>query len=232
MIPGIDLLPDDIKQDFENLTMVEEMLISPIIPIMSIHRLQGGAMIQRGYVANFKQDIQPILKELPRLAKDLPILILKKVNQQNQESRFKINRNRVQRVLTYLCQHNKQWVDNGIHINFQSLNSLPIDDVPSDLNNIILPDELIDSVIIPEGAQMQNLSQNPQNTHIDQDFQAYIETSQDKPLEIDYMKNIIQFPRQDPVPINEFEYDGLCSMVFPKLFPNGAGDPTKKSKKL
>jgi hypothetical protein len=45
MIPLIDMLPIDIQIEFEKLTMVEEILISPILAIMSIYRLPNGALI-------------------------------------------------------------------------------------------------------------------------------------------------------------------------------------------
>ncbi len=57
MIPGFDEIPERIKKILEELTMIEEMLISPILAIMSVYRLQGGALINRGFVANFTQDI-------------------------------------------------------------------------------------------------------------------------------------------------------------------------------
>ena len=34
------------------------------------------------------------------------------------------------------------------------------------------------------------------------------------------------------LPINEFEFDGICALLFPKLFPFGIGDPTKRSLNL
>ena len=52
MCPEIDKVFDEdiptIKDDFENLTMVEEMLISPILAIMSVYRLSGGQLLSRG----------------------------------------------------------------------------------------------------------------------------------------------------------------------------------------
>ena len=32
------------------------------------------------------------------------------------------------------------------------------------------------------------------------------------------------------LPINEFDFDGICALLFPTLFPFGMGDPTKKSR--
>jgi hypothetical protein len=66
------------------------MLISPILAIMSIHRLGSGALINRGFVANFTQDIQSICKTLPRLCSELPFLIIKKKGQNNITHKFKV----------------------------------------------------------------------------------------------------------------------------------------------
>ena len=61
MILGLDSLPDLVKKALEDLTMIEEMLVSPLLSIMSIFRLSGGQLISRGFVANFTQDIQPLV---------------------------------------------------------------------------------------------------------------------------------------------------------------------------
>lgn len=37
-----DLINPQISKQLEDLTLIEEMLISPILAIMSIHRLSGG----------------------------------------------------------------------------------------------------------------------------------------------------------------------------------------------
>lgn len=79
-----------IKTDLYDLTMIEEMLISPILPIMSIYRLSGGQLVSKGSVINFKQDITSIVTSLPRLINDLPVLVAKnngvKINQKNLKS--------------------------------------------------------------------------------------------------------------------------------------------------
>ena len=95
MVPDFDL-PGDTKKQFENITMIEELLISPIFAFMSIFRLLGGLYVSRGYMANFSQDIGSLIKQLQQLVKDLQILLIKKKNQKI-INRFKlnINRNRV-----------------------------------------------------------------------------------------------------------------------------------------
>ena len=75
MVLFLNELPAHVKKAFEELTMIEEMLIAPLLAIMSIFRLPGGQLVNRGFVANFSQDIQPVIDLLPRLPKDLPLLI-------------------------------------------------------------------------------------------------------------------------------------------------------------
>jgi len=70
MNPQLDILPPYIKKLFEELTMVEEMLLTPILTVMSICRLKSGQLLSRGYVANFSQDLTQLCKILPRKTKD------------------------------------------------------------------------------------------------------------------------------------------------------------------
>lgn len=53
-------------------------------------------------------------------------------------------------------------------------------------------------------------------------------------LKIDRINQFVncEWPLADTKPINEFEFDGLCSMTFPCLFPLGAADPTKKARRI
>ena len=56
--------------------------------IMSVFRLPGGQLISRGYVANFTQDINELCATLPRLTSEIPALIVKKIDQNNQSKEF------------------------------------------------------------------------------------------------------------------------------------------------
>ena len=38
------------------------------------------------------------------------------------------------------------------------------------------------------------------------------------------------WPQAENIPINEFDFDELCSLTFPSLFPLGLADPTKKAR--
>jgi hypothetical protein len=158
MTLGINDLPDDLKKAFEDLTMIEEMLIAPLLAIMSIFRLPGGQLVSRGFVANFSQDIQPIIDQLPRLPKDLPILILKKKNQINEEKQFIVCKDRVEKCIDYLVENNEIFKAHGIRKSLEALNALPVYGIPANLN-VIEDDENIsniDNILVDVGPEIIN----------------------------------------------------------------------------
>jgi len=160
------------------------------------------------------------------------MLILKKRDQNNQVKHFKVNRNRVERVLRFLCENNPAFIEHGIKFDTEVISQLPIDEVPLDLPyQIDQTDVDIDSILIDVG---QNIEQNQltvdENEQANDDYQAFIETDDDQPLQIDNIKNAINFPSANRQAINEFQFSSICSLIFPKLFPTGAADPTSKSK--
>ena len=90
MIPLLDELPLQIQKDFEEMTQIEEMLISPIVPIMSVYRLSGGQLVNSGYCASFAQDVQPICDTLPKLASEISLIVIQKKNKENTKISFVI----------------------------------------------------------------------------------------------------------------------------------------------
>ena len=157
MVPDLDDLPNDIKSEFEKLSMIEEMIIAPVIAIMQVYRLPNGALTARGFVANFAQDINEITRVLPRLPKDLPILILKKVDQQNRAKQFMVNRNRIQKVLTYLCENNQMFIENNIKMDNNRLEALPVDGIPEDLPQQDDCNSEFDKIIFDNGPQSEEV---------------------------------------------------------------------------
>ena len=109
-----DKLPNHIKNHIHNITMIEEMLISPILSVMTICRLPGGQLVNKGYIANFAQNIVPLCQRLPRLTSQLPILIVKKIDQNNVSKEFQVNRLRITELLRFFCENNPDWKSNGM----------------------------------------------------------------------------------------------------------------------
>jgi hypothetical protein len=133
MIPNFDMNYET-KKCFELLTMIEEMLISPIFAVMSIFRLPGGQLFSRGYMANFTQDINDICRHLPRLTNSLPLLIIRMKNQKNENKEFVVNKKRIEICLRFLIENNPMYIKQGIKLNLGNLAKLPENSIPSDLN--------------------------------------------------------------------------------------------------
>ena len=230
MVPNLEDIPLNTRIHLENLTMIEEMLISPILAIMSIYRLPEGALINRGFCANFTQDIQPLCHILPRLTKDLPILILKKKDQNNNIKSFKVNRERVETVLEYLCANNPAYLEHKISFDRSLSAQLPTDGIPQDFQEQTDPDNFnVDPLLLDLGPNLEENNKN-NNLESDDEYQAFIENDNDEPLQVDNIKQAISFPKANKNAINEFKFNSICSLLFPKLFPTGFGDPTNKSK--
>lgn len=227
MNPRFDCIPAGVKVQFEQLSMVEEMLISPILPVMSIYRLPNGSLVSRGYVANFGQDITPICRALPRLSASIPLIIVKEDRQTLTQKEFRVNRHRVETVLRFLCAYNPLFRASGITIDKCNLMKLPEDGIPEDLNEQT-SDHPFDQQTEDLGPETNDYS----DLEIEHpDVHAFIPSPLSEPYQIDLIRNVLDWPRIDSTPINEYQCFGLCSLAFPKLFPFGLADPTLKERK-
>ena len=68
----------------QGLTPAEEMLVSVVMPIMSIYRLPLGQYGYTGHIINLPQDIVTFAHSLPRLPSEVDVLIVRKDYQQGQ----------------------------------------------------------------------------------------------------------------------------------------------------
>ena len=62
----------------QGLTQVEEMLISAVMPIMSVYRLPQGQYGYSGHVVNLPQDVASFSQSLPRLPSELDVIVVRK----------------------------------------------------------------------------------------------------------------------------------------------------------
>lgn len=73
MDPSLEKIPIEIRKIFEEATTLEQLLVSPIVPVMSIERLSSGHLKNSGYCASFVQDLQPLCTLLPRLPTEVSV---------------------------------------------------------------------------------------------------------------------------------------------------------------
>jgi len=224
MVPNLSQIPFEIQKCFEDLTMIEEQLISPVSAIMSIFRLSGGHLFNRGYCASFTKDLGPICHHLPRLPKDISIIVITTVGQNNNQKQFEVNRHRVEVVLKYLCMSNDLWKAHGISINYDNLAALPENAVPDSLN-VVTEDHQMSSIDHDNGPE---ITDRESDVIEKADVYTYIESDHNLQKETDKIKAHFNFPTINSRPVNEYEMEGIISLVFPKLFPDCLGDPTFK----
>ena len=63
--------------------MIEEMLLAPFLPVMSVFKLKTDQNTHRGYVASFRQESAAFYDKVPRLADRIPITAVKPNGQGN-----------------------------------------------------------------------------------------------------------------------------------------------------
>ena len=115
--------------DFElqDLTQVEEMLISTVLPIMSIYRLPHGQYSYSGHVINLPQDVASFATRLPRLPSELDAVVVRKEGGVQSHRDFRVRRSVVLRALQWLVANNIYY--RNVHIDPSALALLPEDDL-------------------------------------------------------------------------------------------------------
>ena len=143
MTPGHSTIPLDIRIHLRKLTMIEEMLLSPVLPVMSVFKLRTGQNIHRVYVANYRQESASLIDEVPRLANRIPVVIVKRCGQDNTSAECKVNRLRVQAVGQFLAQNHPVFVRRNITFIQENCSTLPENDVPNCLSKVIEDDDYV-----------------------------------------------------------------------------------------
>ena len=80
------------------------MLISGVLPIVSLYRLPHGQYAYSGHVINLPQDVASFANFLPRLpsARELDVIVVRKEGGANTHRDFRVRRNVVLHALQWL----------------------------------------------------------------------------------------------------------------------------------
>lgn len=125
-----DMLPGNVPLCLQRLSQVEEMLIAHACPIMCVYRKSGGQRGYKGHVLNLPQDVQGFLDLLPCNVCDLPVLLLRRVGQDNTHADLRVHREKVLSALQWLQANNCFY--SSITIDWVALHR-PEDDIPDEL---------------------------------------------------------------------------------------------------
>ena len=82
------------------------MLVSAVLPIMSIYRLPHGQYGYRGHIINLPQDVATFAATLPRCAKDLDVVIVRKPGSTESHHDFRVRKSVVLSALHWLFNNN------------------------------------------------------------------------------------------------------------------------------
>lgn len=130
-----------------------------------------------------------------------------------------------------LVKHNPQY--QFIKLDTNSLNNLPTNGVPSDLQTINTVDDLA-STDRNNDHDLNAQSDDEQVYDKHTETSSFLPQNHNNKLEKDEIQNElgsekINWPSIETEPLNEYTTPFLATMAFPTLFPDGKGDPTNPS---
>ena len=212
------MIPCAVAEELKGLTQCEEMLIARAFPIMQVHVKPGlGYFGYKGHTITLPHNVKKIATVLPNLPDELPIVTFTA----QKKIQFKIRRNVVLKALYWLIANNPLYKD--ITISQERLASLPLD-------GFIEPDsfQLSESHF---SADEGNIDNDASKEHIQ--CSSFIPTAPCQKKETDKLMEGVQV-EQTQIELgsegfNEFSTQGLATMAFPCLFPDGNADPTNNA---
>ena len=127
--------PGRVPPPLKDLSVVEEMLIAQIAPMMHIFRLPAGRQFgYRGHVLNLPQNVHSVLTRLPRTKSNLGMVVVRQTRTFGKVNDFRVRRQRVLEALVNLKRNNKYY--ENIEIDSDALEALPEDGELEDLHVI------------------------------------------------------------------------------------------------
>ena len=132
------------------------MLISAVLPIMSLYKLPHGQYAYSGHVINLPQDVASFANSLPRLPSEVDVIIVRK-GASNSHRDFPVRRAVVLHALQWLVANKKYY--HNVCINPEALEILPEDGDLSGLHSVSL-----DSM--EDDTETQHEDEDPYDTHL------------------------------------------------------------------
>ena len=183
------------------------MLISAVLPVMTLYRLPHGQYGYSGHVINLPQDIASFASSLPRRANEVDVIIVRKEGAMQSHHDFRVRRSVVLHALRWLVDNNKYY--QNVHINHDALALLPQDGDLTGLASMAV--ESTDDDQEMPAAQ----DEDPYDTHLTRTFvpipvqrltkQETVRQSVQQQLTT---PPTVKWPPAGNVPVNEFRTEG------------------------
>ena len=138
------------------------MLISAVLPIMSLYKLPHEQYAYSGHVINLPQDVASFANSLPRLPNELDVIIVRNEGAAESHRDFRVRSAVMLRALQWLID-NKYF--RNVRINPEALTMLPED---GDLSG--LPSVTFDSTDEDTVSPALDEDEDPYSTHLSGSF--------------------------------------------------------------
>ena len=129
-----------IFDEISALTPFEEMLLAKVSTLVSVCTLTStGFLSYQGHFVSFFQNSVQWFNTIPRKASsacEFILIVRKGVPASSRRKAFKVSRVRIQRALLKLMKVHKQYGPEKVNIDWEYLERLPENDIPSDANVI------------------------------------------------------------------------------------------------
>ena len=118
------------------------MLISAVMPLMSVYRLPYGQLGYKGHIINLPQNVSAFASTLPRLPTELDIITVRKQGAKNTHHDFRVRKLVVLHALQWLLNNNKYY--RNINLDMRAIDLLPHDGDITDKCTEVLDDSSLE----------------------------------------------------------------------------------------
>ena len=197
------------------------MLISAVLPIMTIYHLPQGQYGYRGHVVNLPQDISSFANSLPRHPDHIDVIVVRKEGSNQSHHDFRVRRSVVLTALRWLVANNVYY--HNKHIDTDVIAQLPEDGSLSGFH----------TVTINSSSEEQEPPQDEEDPYDADLSRSFIPAAPRRMTERETVRCIIHdnqrtqptpWPTTGSSPISEFTTEGYMTCAFPTLFPTGSAD--------
>lgn len=220
--PNLIITP--VPPELQNLTLIEQMLIAQVHPVVQFHRIRNAQTGYKGNVISFVQDIGECYKVLPLLPEEVAKVIMFTKNTPKGKVQFKADRKKILTALQWLKENNEFYR----HITISETNAARI---PPDGDMVPVLEEY--AIDMPEDATEPTTSRGPpvekENSEEIENDENINETFVPLLVPVDQQQQVqeqlkLPYPEMSRAPVDEFAEEGYIAKAFPCLFPTGQGD--------
>ena len=197
------------------------MLISPVMPIMSVYRLPLGQYGYSGHVVNLPQDVASFVHSLPRTPSQLDVVVVCREGAAGSHKDFRVRRSRVLQALQWLMENNPYFRE--ISLDHAAVAQLPENGELPGLSAVTLSDDESGTEPVHEQTEEHDSEQLSSSFVPAAPRQA---TEREAVDQVVSGEHPLAWPPRGDTPLNEFHSEGYITLAFPTLFPTGAADFT------